>query len=60
MCSAKKHVLKNFAKFTGHNLCWSLFFKKVAGLTPVFILTSSLVNVSYSSSELQISTLYHH
>ena len=28
----KKGVLKNFAKFTGKNLCQSLFFNKVAGL----------------------------
>ena len=31
---AKKSVLKNFAIFTGKNLCQSLFFKKVAGLRP--------------------------
>ena len=28
----KKGVLKNLAKFTGKQLCWSLFFNKVAGL----------------------------
>ena len=28
----KKGVLRNFAKFTGKHLCWSLFFDKVAGL----------------------------
>ena len=27
----KKGVLKNFTKFTGKNLCQSLFFNKVAG-----------------------------
>ena len=27
----KKGVLENFAKFTGKNLCHSLFFNKVAG-----------------------------
>ena len=26
-----KDHLKNFAKFTEKNLCWSLFFNKVAG-----------------------------
>ena len=31
-CSIKKVVLKNFAKFTGEQLCQSLFFNKVAGL----------------------------
>ena len=30
-CSAKKGVLKNFAKFTGKHLRRSLFFNKVAG-----------------------------
>ena len=30
----KKIGLKNFAKFTGRNLCRSLFFSKVAGLRP--------------------------
>ena len=29
----KKGVLKNLAKFTGKHLCWSFFFKKVAGLS---------------------------
>ena len=30
----KKGVLKDFGKFTGKNLCQSLFFNKVAGLRP--------------------------
>ena len=34
----KKGVLKNFAKFTGKNLCQSLFFNKVAGLNPATLL----------------------
>ena len=29
----KKGVLKNFAKFTGNDLCQSLFFNKVAATT---------------------------
>ena len=29
-----KGVLRNFAKFTGKQLCQSLFFNKVAGLRP--------------------------
>ena len=28
----KKGVFKNFAKFKGKQLCWSLFFEKVEGL----------------------------
>ena len=30
-CSLKKSVLRNFAKFTGKQLCQSFFFNKVAG-----------------------------
>ena len=31
MCSLKKGVLRNFAKFTGKHQCQSFFFNKVAG-----------------------------
>ena len=34
----KKFVLKNFAKFTGKQLCHSLFLKKVVGLRPATLL----------------------
>ena len=34
MCSVKKCVIRNFAKFTGKHLCQSLFFNKVADLWP--------------------------
>ena len=30
-CSMKKDVLRNFTKFTGKQLCQSIFFNKVAG-----------------------------
>ena len=30
-CSVRKGALRNFAKFTGKQLCQSLFFYKVAG-----------------------------
>ena len=30
----KKGTLKNFAKFTGKRLCWSLFYNNIAGLSP--------------------------
>ena len=33
-CSVRKGVLRNFAKFTGKQLCQRLFFNKVAGLRP--------------------------
>ena len=31
-CSVRRDVLRNFAKFTGKDLCQSLYFNKVAGL----------------------------
>ena len=31
-------VLKNFAKFTGKHLCWSLFFNKFGSLRPATLL----------------------
>ena len=33
----KKGVLRNFAKFTGKHLYQSLFFNKVAGLSPMYV-----------------------
>ena len=33
-CSVKKSVYKNFTKFTGKPMCWSLLFNKVAGEAP--------------------------
>ena len=41
-CSMKKGVLKNFTKFTGKDLCQSLFFNKVAALRPATLLKNSL------------------
>ena len=38
----KKGALKNFSKFTGKHLCRSLFFNKVAGLTPATLLKKRL------------------
>ena len=37
-CSVKKGILKNFAKFTGKDLCQSLFSNKVASLRPATLL----------------------
>ena len=47
-CSGKKCALRNFAKFTGKDLCRSLFFNKVAGLRPCkkFLRTPVLQNTS--------------
>ena len=41
-CSVKKGALRNFAKFTGKQLCQSLFFNKVAGLRPATLLKKRL------------------
>ena len=40
--SCKKGVLENFAKFTGKQQCWILFFNKVAGLRPAILLKKGL------------------
>ena len=37
-CSLKKVFLKNFTKFSGKYLCWSLFFNKVSGMRPTTLL----------------------
>ena len=42
MCSLRKGVLRNFAKFTGKHLCQSPFLNKVAGLSPAALLKRSL------------------
>ena len=41
-CSVKKDVLRNFAKFTGKQLCQGLFFNKFAGLGPATLLKMGL------------------
>ena len=38
----KKGVPRNFTKFTGKHLCQSLFFNKVAGLSPATLLEKRL------------------
>ena len=38
MCSVRKGVLRNFAKFTGKHLCLGLVFNKVSGLRPATFL----------------------
>ena len=42
MCSVRKGVLRNFAKFIGKHLCQSLFFNKVAGLRSATLLKKRL------------------
>ena len=41
-CSVRKGVLRSFAKFTGKHLCQTLYFDKVAGLTPATLLKKRL------------------
>ena len=41
-CSVGKGVLRNLAKFTGKDLCQSLFFNKVSGLRPATLLKKRL------------------
>ena len=44
-CSVRKGVLRNFAKFTGKNLCHGLFVNKVVGLACNFIKKETLAQV---------------
>ena len=41
-CSTRKGVLRNFAKFTGKDLCQSLFFNKATDLRPATLLKKKL------------------
>ena len=41
-CSIKKDVLKNSAKFTGKQMCQSLFLNKVAGIRPATLIRKRL------------------
>ena len=41
-CSFKNGVLRNFTKFAGKDLCQSLFFNKVVGLSPATLLNKRL------------------
>ena len=42
-CSVGKGVLRSFAKLTGKHLCQSLFFNKIAGLSPATLLKKRLL-----------------
>ena len=54
MCYVKKGVLKNFAKFTGKQLCWSLSFNKVAGLQAATLLKTRLQHRSFPVNFVKI------
>ena len=45
MCSVKKDVLRNFAKFAGKYLSQSLFFNKVASLISATLLKKALAQM---------------
>ena len=56
----KKCVLRNFAKFTGKQLCQSFFFNKVAGLRSAILLKKTLALVfSCEFHEIAQSTFFH-
>ena len=43
----EKRVLRNLAKFTGKNLCQSLFFKNIADFRPATLLKKRLGTVVF-------------
>ena len=49
-CAVKNGVLRNFAKFTGKQLCQILFFYKVAGLRPATLLKKRLWHRCFSDN----------
>ena len=54
-CSVKKGVLRNFTKFTGKHLCQSLFFNKVAVLSPATLLKKRLWHRCFPLNFLEVS-----
>ena len=48
MCSTRKGVLRNFAKFTGKHLCQSLYFNKITGLRSAALLKKRLWHMCFS------------
>ena len=55
----KKGVLQNLSKFTGKQLCQSLFFKKVAGLRHPSGLKTPLCDCFWSSLIKNIWPIFH-
>ena len=51
----KKGVLRNSTKFTGKHLCQSLFFNKVAGLSPATLLKMRLWHWCFPLNFVKIS-----
>ena len=56
----KKVVPRNFADFTGNQLCLSLFFNRVAGLRSATIKKETLAQVfSCEFCEISKNTFFH-
>ena len=56
----KKGVLRNFAKFTGKQLCRSFFLNKVADLRPATLLKRTVAQVfSCEFCEIYKNTFFH-
>ena len=56
----KKGVLRNFAKFTGKQLCRNFFLNKVADLRPATLLKKTLAQVfSCEFCEIYKNTFFH-
>ena len=51
----KKGILRNFKKFTGKQLCQSLFFNKVAELRPATLLKNEILAQVFSCEFCEIS-----
>ena len=54
----KNCVLKNFTKFTGKHLCWSLVLNKASGLLLLFLLKSPLISRVTSSANFITNDRY--
>ena len=52
----EKGVLRNFTKFTGKQLCQSLFFNKVAGLRQLQLTIYTIPTISLKRTILQVGT----
>ena len=57
MCSVRKGILKNFAKFTGKHQHQSLFFNKVADLRPGTSLKKETLAQLFSCEFYEISKI---
>ena len=57
-CSVKTGVLKNFTEFTEKHLDWSLFFNKVADLTPATLLKKRLQHRRFPMNSVKFLRAY--